>query len=238
MQPSSPDGAVTVVKINDLVSPFRERVEKARTKDGWDAKTLAKAVRQAYDFLGPFVSSHVEQDTDGVDYLVVEFTPPADRDLHEAERSFDAGIDLATSGDLETAKARFKSVVDDFPEVARYRAALGQVYFETGDLATAEDELLAALALNGREPTALTMLGNLYMTRRDVEQAKQLYTTAVEVDRTAYNLANLGAALGQLGHVNEAISRFRQALDVDPTYEKAQIGLQLALEHKARRQTQ
>ena len=36
MQPSSPDGAVTIVKINDLVSPFRERVEKARTKDGWD----------------------------------------------------------------------------------------------------------------------------------------------------------------------------------------------------------
>ena len=237
MQPSSPDGAVTIVKINDLVSPFRERVEEARTKSGWDAETLTKAVREAYDFLGPFVSARIDEDVQGTERLVVEFTPPAGRDLDEAERSFSTAVDLAMSGDLKTAKTRLQDVVGDFPEVATYRAELGHVCFETGDLEAAEDELLAALALDGREAKALTMLGNLYMTRHDYEGAKQLYTSAVGVNRTAYNLANLGAALGQLGHVDQAISRFREALDVDPTYEKARVGLQLAQQHKARRQT-
>lgn len=81
MQLSSPDSAQSKVRIADLVSPFRERVEAVRTESGWDTEALAKAVREAYEFLGPFVSSHVEQDAEGADCLVVEFTPPAGRDL-------------------------------------------------------------------------------------------------------------------------------------------------------------
>ena len=236
-QHSSAEGAVVVVKVSDLTPLVRYRLEEARDESGWDRLALDKAMREEYDFLGRFISSQIKEDAEGSEWLAVQFTPPLGRNLDEAERSFDAALDVAAAGAMDTAKARFQGLVHDFPEVAKYRAALGQAHFETGDIEAAEHELLAALALHGREPSALTTLGNLYMNQNKHEQALQLHRTAVEVDPSARNLTNLGAALGEMGHLDKAIDRFQEATKLDPSYEQAHHGLQITQQRKAGRQT-
>ncbi len=227
---------VVIVALNDLLPDFKAAILDTKTARGWDDAGVRRAVAQHYGFLGPFLNPRIEKRTDdaGVetDWLIVEFRPPSDRDLEAATRDFQTALELADAGSIEAATAILWRVAGEFPEIPNFHAALGQACLAVGEDDEAENALLRALTLNPRDHRALMVLGNLYMQREDPEQALGSYEKALRVERTAVALTNYGGALGQLGNLDGAIDAFRSALALDPEYEKAQIGLGLALSQR------
>ena len=96
-------------------------------------------------------------------------------------------------------------------------------------LPEAVEEFERALQL---DPDNADLHGNLafiLMQQRDFERARRHYEAQLK-DRTgtAFALTNLGIALQELGRIEEAKARFRQALAIDPNYPEARIRLDRA----------
>lgn len=66
------------------------------------------------------------------------------------------------------------------------------------------------------------------------EQAIGYYTKAIELSpKDTEAVVRLGKLLGRMGHMDEAIKRFRDALTIDPDNEAARTCLERALAQKA-----
>ena len=90
----------------------------------------------------------------------------------------------------------------------------------------AVDEFQIALQM---DPDNAGLHGNLafiLLQKNDFEGARQHYEEYLKSHAgSAFVLTNLGTALQQLGRIEEAKERFRQALAVDPNYVEARLGL-------------
>jgi Flp pilus assembly protein TadD len=228
-----PEPVVAFIRLNDLLPEISAKLEKARTNDGWDSELLAEVVVGLFNFLGDLIDARIgpspKDDASDAACLIIEFQPPEDRDDEGVRQAFASALERAGSGDVDGAKGALERVVKEFPEVAEYHCALGQAHLGTGDQESAEDELLCAVCLDGRDPSALTLLGNLYMQQRRPELAVGLYERSLELDRSVITLTNLGAALGETGDLHGAVESFRAANELEPTYEQALVGLHMAL---------
>src|SRR6266568_965513 len=116
------EGVRTEIRLSDLGPAFRTALQDARTENGWDQEKLGRIVAHAYDFLGPFVSARIERGSallgeSHEECLVMEFRPPAGRDLSAAEETYERACELANSGNLLGALAPLQEIVRDFPEV-------------------------------------------------------------------------------------------------------------------------
>jgi len=111
--------------------------------------------------------------------------------------------------------------------VARNLLALSLA--QQGKRAQAVDEFRAALRM---DPGNAGLHGNLafiLLQQNDFEGARQHYEAYLSGQAgSAFVLTNLGMALQQLGRIDEAKERFRQALAVDPKYVEARIRLDRA----------
>ena len=96
-------------------------------------------------------------------------------------------------------------LTEEFPEVAKYRRALGQAYLVAEDFSRAEDELLRSLSLNANDPDALTLLGNLYTKRNRPRDAVPLYERSLSLVKNVYAMNNLGAAFAEMGDMHKAL---------------------------------
>jgi len=109
------------MRIDDLVPEFREELERARRGTEWDQEAVISTVTKEYGFLGHFVSCRIEPDqrpdSDGRDLLVIEFTPPEDRDARAAHEQFQDAITLAGGGEIEAAGKLLSQIADQFPEI-------------------------------------------------------------------------------------------------------------------------
>jgi tetratricopeptide (TPR) repeat protein len=226
-------GGVVIAPISGLLPSVRSAVKEALQPDGWNNTKLNEIVRSEFGFLGPFIHATIEDRSsgDGPDepWLILEFTPPEDRDLGAAEQAFDRATRRAERGEVRPAQKTLRKLVTEFPEIAKYHRALGQTYLVLSDLDDAEDHFLHALALDPRDVDALTLLGNLYMQRERAADAIPLYERSIALQPSVYALANLGAALAKTNRVPEAIASFHRAIAVDDTYPNAWYGLGLAL---------
>lgn len=166
------------------------------------------------------------------DILFVSFRPPEGRDLPKAEDRFQKATARADKGEVKEAQRDFKKLVADFPEIAKYHRALGQASLVLQDYDRAEDELLRSLALDPRDPGALTLLGNLYARRGTPAKAIPLYRRSLALEPNVYAFTNLGAALVETGQVDAGVEVLRQAITQDPSYPNAWYGLGLALSRK------
>lgn len=205
----------------------------ARVSGQWDADELKRVIAHEFDFLGPFVSARVERGgADGSethDLLVLEFAPPEARDLSAAERTFVKATARAERGDVRGALKELERLAKSFPEISKYRRALGQAYMALEDWDRSEDELLNSLALDPRDPDALTLLGNLYARRGKPEKAISLYRRSLELQRNVYALTSIGAAISETGDKEEAIQLFREAVALDGQHPNAWFGIGLTL---------
>jgi Flp pilus assembly protein TadD len=84
---------------------------------------------------------------------------------------------------------------------------------------------LSALRLDATDWAALTMLGNVYYSRGQLELAQSFHEQSIAVVESPYALTNLGGVLGKQGRIAEARELFQRALALDPQYEKARLGL-------------
>ena len=88
--PSWNQPVAITIPLGDLPPVMKFSLDMARTRDGWDTDKLHALVALEFDFLGSPVSERVETDPQqGAEVVVIEFTPPAERDRSAAEADFD-----------------------------------------------------------------------------------------------------------------------------------------------------
>lgn len=226
------DRSVVVASLDSLLPELQETLRAARTPEGWDQRKVQQVVRHDYDFLGPFIEARIQEEENQGPVLVIEFTANEQRDVLKGEEAFAEAASMADRGDIAGALPLLAELVKKFPEVPKYRRALGQAYMALGDLDNAEDELLRALRLDPLDASAHTVLGNIYAGRNRQDHAIGFYRRSIELEPSVYALNNLAAALAKTGLIEEGIRTFREALNEDPSYPQAWYGLGLALTRK------
>jgi len=113
------------------------------------------------------------------------------------------------------------------------------MYWKVGRFADAEAELAKALELDPNFPEAKFYLAHTYLTDQKAQQSIPLLQSVVAQDPgNARAMRDLGKALNQTGHPQEAERELEESLRVDPSnaeahYQLAQIYRQLNQPAKA-----
>jgi len=193
-------------------------------------------VNRWYGYLGSSVTAEIPNDNyDASDlHVVLRCNLPSVEELCIAKEAFETGLSLAEKGAVADACVYFRAASNLAPAEPTYHLALGQSLQETGRSAEAETELLRTLAIEPDNADALLILGNIYQLETKYELAEPLYRRALQSNRTPVHLSSLGALLGNTARYSEAIRLFDEALAIDPSYEKAKRGRELALFSLAR----
>jgi tetratricopeptide (TPR) repeat protein len=97
---------------------------------------------------------------------------------------------------------------------------------QQGKAAEAVEEFQAALAIDPGNPDLHGNLAFVSLQRRDFESARRHYEAHLTgQDGSAFVFTNLGIALQELGDLEQAQERFRQALAIDPNQVEARTRL-------------
>jgi len=90
----------------------------------------------------------------------------------------------------------------------------------------------AALKSDPLSSEAHNSLGSLYLTRHDLDRARDEFTAAIRFDpKFAWGHYNLGLTFHQQKNDEDAAREFRKALDLDPKFRAARTALD-HLEHR------
>lgn len=235
MTGSSPQEYVIEILVVDLQPEVRKAVEDWRASANATPHSLNEIVRAWFAGFGPAVTAVlVNGPTVPADVLRVTLTVPRGADQARAARANEQGIRHAQAGRLDRALVLFREAVERWPFDADYHRSRGQAALELGEIQEAEDAFLAALRLHPRDWAGLTMLGNVHYAKGALQLARSLHEQSLAVHESAYALANLGGVLGKEGQIGAARALFERALQLDPKYEKARVGLSVcdAYEHR------
>jgi tetratricopeptide (TPR) repeat protein len=232
--PSWKQPVTITIDVGDLPPVMKFSLNTARIRDGWDADKLHAVVACEFDFLGSPVSARVEMDPQRLaEVVVIEFTPPAERDRSAAEADFETACQAAAAGHPDQTAPTLERLVREFPEISKYRITLGRTYLEQRRIDDAEAEMLRGLWLNPRDAGGLTLLGNLYFETDRPLLAIPLYEAALSHQRTKHTLTNLGAAMTAAGELSQANVILRQAVEEFPSFEPARVALEAVDERLA-----
>jgi Tfp pilus assembly protein PilF len=146
------------------------------------------------------------------------------------------GSELYDRGQFDDAIKELRGFID---RIGRYpgstyqsvvaRNLLGLSLAQQRKLPQAVDEFQAALRMDRGNAGLHGNLAFILLQQNDFEGARQHYEAYLTGRAgSAFVLTNLGMALQELGRIDEAKERFRQALVVDPSYTEARIRLDRA----------
>ncbi len=156
---------------------------------------------------------------------------PACTDFANAE-------DYATRGERAQQQRLFEDARDDYacaiqlsPNTARYYNGRGNAYYRLKDYAAARADYDKALELDATAYYVYNNLANLYYVIADYDKAIAYYTLAIERgDRSesrnvAIRYTNRANAYVEIFEGEKAEADFKKALEIEPTYERAHLGL-------------
>ena len=129
---------------------------------------------------------------------------------------------FSAQGDQKAAIIQLKNVVQQQPDHAPARLMLGQMYLDTGDVASAEKELRRARELGAQADLVQPALGKALLWQGQFQHVLDEFP---EDQGNAEALALRGHALIGLNRPDEARSRFEHALKVKPGLADATLGL-------------
>jgi tetratricopeptide (TPR) repeat protein len=143
----------------------------------------------------------------------------------------EARVDLATvyfrQGHLDKANAQASQAVKADPRNARALHLRGNIEFAQGNFAAAEEDLRAAMGLQGDFDTAYS-LGLAYLSLRKLAETKLLFDEILnDMGSTPQIHVLLGRAYRETGYLEEAIREFKKAIEVDPRYPRVHYYLAL-----------
>jgi len=120
---------------------------------------------------------------------------------------------------IEEAEMELRNTIRDFPDFLEARFELASFYAEKGQY----DDALNLL--NGDSAEVHNQRGIIFLTKRDYENAATEFKDASKhADNPQYS-NNLGVALRQQKKMQEAEVAFLHALELQPSYEEAEINL-------------
>ena len=137
---------------------------------------------------------------------------------------------LAAEGDVRGASEELQRALAIVPRYAEVHYNLGVLLAQQGRVSEALEQYYQAAALNPEFAEARVGLANVLATQQRLEDAVEQYGQALEGSLSAADRAqvyhNLGAIYESVGRFDEAAAQYRQALEHDPTYERARQGLE------------
>lgn len=104
--------------------------------------------------------------------------------------------------------------------------------YQQGQLDRAAHIYQQILAAAPGNPTALHLLGVIAYQKGDAAQAVQILEQAVAAEPDSQRINHLGAALFAANRLEEAIQRYRQAIQANPNYADSYSNLGVALQKK------
>ncbi|HEY1337433.1 MAG TPA: tetratricopeptide repeat protein [Bryobacteraceae bacterium] len=144
--------------------------------------------------------------------------------VDRAQAAFDAHQFVIANAELESALARCPQ------DATRVRIALAQTQYLLGKEADAEQSLLGALALDGRNVEALYALGRIYLMQNRYPEAVERLQAVTRIDSANYKAwDNLGVCYDAMNRDADALKAFFKALDLvqkdHPKYDWAHANL-------------
>lgn len=141
-------------------------------------------------------------------------------------------------GDTKTADQIFKSFVEKYPAhylTSRAQLGLGSIYFTSDKSADAEKSLFNASVSNDplTKGKANTLLGEISLNKKDFENAKNYFNTALKFttkDADQNNRAKLGLAVTEfyLNNYNPAVKLLEDLSNNYKSFEKDKVSFYLA----------
>jgi predicted TPR repeat methyltransferase len=135
----------------------------------------------------------------------------------DVARLLKEAIENHRQGELTDAETGYLKVLELEPEHADALHLLGLVAYTLGNAKLGMERIHQSLAINPKQPIALTNLGNMLAETERLEEAIESYERAIELDPNyadAYH--NLGNVLGDSDRVLEAIVSYSRALELRP----------------------
>jgi protein O-GlcNAc transferase len=142
-----------------------------------------------------------------------------------------AGAIHFSAGKLEEAYARFSFALELRPNHVPALQALGLLYQTRGMLPEAARAYAAAIASHEEQSSALARSrdGASGGTRLDENENETAGSVAATRARLAATLSDIGTQVKLEGDVHKAMSQYREAISVDPSYAPALYNLGVAL---------
>lgn len=143
----------------------------------------------------------------------VESTPSENPQKAAAERSYRAGLELASEGRHSQALICFQDVVAEDPlrADAHYRAGL--CHYELGDYEHEAAEYRKSLAISPNQAPVWRALALAQVSVDDLEGAREAYLKANQLEPSARVLYNLALVEDDLGRRDEATRLLRLCLE-------------------------
>jgi protein O-mannosyl-transferase len=152
------------------------------------------------------------------------------------------GGELFNQGRTDEAVASLEQFVRLEPmlaEVIPARTMMGRAFMLRKQWPQAEEQLRLVLSMaaarDSAHTTALGFLADTLFAREDFASARPAYERYLQVrPDDAGAVTNLAVSLSALGKVDDAVTMFRRAVEMNPRDEQARRNLQIALEDQAR----
>lgn len=138
--------------------------------------------------------------------------------VDEGAVAYNAGADLANSGDLAGALAKFEEAVKLNPELTAGWIALAKTAYKTKSYARAIEAANKALEVDDDQPDMYTVLYHSYTATGDKEAAAK---AEGKMPKNAAGLFNEAARLINAGNDSGAESLLKQAVAADETFAQA-----------------
>jgi protein O-mannosyl-transferase len=123
------------------------------------------------------------------------------------------GMELLRANEHARAAEHLRIAAEKAPREDGIRAALGTALLNLGDAASAKRELELAVSINPNNATALRYLGDISLGEGRPDLATEFYGRSAAAKPEPSTLAVLAAARGDF---DEAIKRYREAIEKDP----------------------
>lgn len=127
-------------------------------------------------------------------------------------------------GETKAAIIQLKNVLQKSPDTTEARSLLGAIYYETGDVRSAEKEIRKALDLGASQENLLPTLGKVLLVERQFQKVLDEVRQPAGAKPDARFLAVRGDAYLALGKVAEARESFDLALKEKPDFGDALVG--------------
>lgn len=117
------------------------------------------------------------------------------------------------AGNFDAAMAELKNAIKADPTSSKPWREMGILYFEKGDIASAEKCFLKASGMNRYDVFAFHYLGEIYLSRNDIDQAVRCYDQAMQVSpRNIGRGINFGKVLIKKRALDKATKVLERAL--------------------------
>ncbi len=169
---------------------------------------------------------------------VAEFKKAAALDPNQADIHYTLGVTLWQQGDFDQAANALRAAIQAKPDYAEAHYTLGTVLKQQGKLQEAADSLREAIRLQPDFAGAHTTLAAILRQMGDTEGAAREGRLGAQISADKTNLQtatfdfNSGMRLLKVGDLEGAISQFRAAIALAPSYAQAHFHLAEALQRK------